>query len=62
METPDGGQFTNTLLATWREGQFKGTYQSFFHALKVHMPPAQTPSLTTLGHANGFLRESPFSL
>lgn len=56
------GLFTEKLLATWRDGAFRGNYVQFHAAIKSRMPASQTPNLFTLGPAARFLARAPFRL
>ena len=55
--------FTKTLLQLWDEGNFTGTYRTFFERLKQLMPFSQQPQSLVLGENNtAFDTEQPFSI
>lgn len=57
------GLFTETLLAVWKSGKFKGNYRGFHKAIVKFMPPVQTPNYFTIGPANhGFEKQKPFTV
>lgn len=57
------GLFTENLLATWRDGKFKGAYPAFREQIGAKMPPSQTPNYFVVGKANpSFEAQKPFSI
>jgi hypothetical protein len=57
------GLFTQTLLAVWKNGKFKGDYRGFQKSIVKLMPPTQTPNYFTIGPANyGFEKQKPFTV
>lgn len=57
------GLFTETLLAVWKNGKFKGDYHGFHKSIVKLMPPTQTPNYFTIGPANhGFEKQKPFTV
>lgn len=43
------GLFTGTLLRTWANGAFSGSYRDLWDAIVKKMPPDQTPNLYSAG-------------
>ncbi len=62
MDGQHNGAFTEQLLKVWNHGAFKGDYASFHHRIRAGLPPSQSPNLFTLGKAETFLTQSPFSV
>ena len=59
----DNGRFTGTLLQTWNNGQYQGTYHQFHEAIVSQMPPNQTPNLFIVGMQNtAFESQRPFTI
>ena len=57
------GLFTQTLLAVWKNGKFKGDYRGFHKSIVKLMPPTQTPNYFTMGPANySFEEQKPFTV
>jgi hypothetical protein len=57
------GLFTETLLAVWRSGKFKGDYHGFHQSIVKLMPPTQSPNYFTIGPANHpFEEQKPFTV
>ncbi|GGS54758.1 MULTISPECIES: caspase family protein [Streptomyces] len=57
------GLFTETLLKTWRNGAFRGTYTSLHRQIVERMPFYQTPNLFQTGKSSqAFLTQTPFSI
>ncbi len=57
------GHFTTVLLNAWREGQFTGTYRSFYEEVRAGMPAYQQPELHCLGRADqDFEAQRPFTI
>jgi metacaspase-1 len=57
------GLFTQTMLGVWDNGQFKGSYRSFWKGIVERMPPWQSPNLYRVGAADaGFERQRPFAI
>lgn len=56
------GAFTAALLATWKQGAFRGTHTQFHARIQARMPATQSPNLFTLGPAAAFLAQAPFTL
>jgi hypothetical protein len=57
------GLFTETLLAVWKNGKFKGDYHGFHESIVKLMPPTQSPNYFTIGPANHpFQEQKPFTV
>lgn len=57
------GLFTKTLLETWNQGKFKGSYYKFYKRILRQMPPWQSPNFFKVGVPNpGFERQSPLTI
>lgn len=57
------GLFTEKLLQTWNNGNFKGDYRKFQRDIKKLMPPSQQPNYFVVGAANkAFEHQHPFSI
>lgn len=57
------GRFTESLLKTWGEGQFKGGYRAFQKAILRDMPDNQSPNYFAVGMPNtAFERQKPFGI
>jgi hypothetical protein len=57
------GLFTETLLAVWKNGKFKGDYRDFHKSIVKLMPPTQTPNFFTVGPVNySFEEQKPFTV
>lgn len=57
------GLFTETLLKTWKNGVFQGTYSSLHRQVVEAMPFYQTPNLFQSGQATSrFLAQAPFAI
>lgn len=57
------GLFTETVLAVWKNGKFKGDYRGFHKSIVKLMPPTQTPNYFTIGPANyPFEEQEPFTV
>jgi hypothetical protein len=57
------GLFTETVLAVWKNGKFKGDYRGFHKSVVKLMPPTQTPNFFTIGPANyPFEEQKPFTV
>ena len=57
------GLFTETVLAVWKNGKFKGDYRGFHKSIVKLMPPTQTPNFFTIGPANyAFEEQEPFTV
>jgi hypothetical protein len=57
------GLFTETLLAVWKNGKFKGDYHGFHESIVKLMPPTQSPKYFTVGRTNEqFESQKPFSV
>lgn len=57
------GLFTAHLKATWNNGQFSGTYRSFWKEIVRRMPPTQTPNYFAVGAAHPkFESDKPFAI
>jgi len=55
------GLFTETLLRTWNNGTFAGTYTKFVRDIRRQMPPDQTPRHYIIGKNNKvFNGQGPF--
>jgi hypothetical protein len=66
QESSDGdrnGLFTETLLAVWKNGKYKGDYRGFHKTILKFMPATQTPNYFTIGPANHvFEKQKPFTV
>src|SRR2546423_9295596 len=66
QESSDGdrnGLFTQTLLAAWKNGKFKGDYRGLHKTIVKFMPAYQTPNYFTIGPANHvFEKQKPFTV
>ncbi|MBT2491883.1 caspase family protein [Streptomyces sp. ISL-96] len=61
--TGPNGLFTETLLRTWKNGAFRGTYSSLHRQVVEQMPFYQSPNLFQTGKSSaGFLAQRPFSI
>ncbi|SHN34236.1 caspase family protein [Streptomyces yunnanensis] len=61
--TGTNGLFTQTLLRTWKNGAFQGTYSRLHRQIVKAMPAYQTPNLFQSGKSTpGFLAQTPFSI
>jgi metacaspase-1 len=57
------GLFTETLLAVWKNGKFKGDYRGFHQSIVKLMPPTQSPNYFTIGRTNEtFESQKPFTI
>src|SRR4030095_5601195 len=57
------GLFTETLLAVWKNGKFKGNYRGFHESIVKLMPPTQSPNYFTIGRTNEqFESQKPFTV
>jgi len=57
------GLFTETLLAVWKSGKFKGDYHGFHQSIVKLMPPTQSPNYFTIGPTNHpFEEQKPFTV
>lgn len=57
------GLFTATLKGVWRDGQFKGDYNSLHRKIVQRMPITQSPNLFRTGAPHpDFERQRPFSI
>jgi hypothetical protein len=57
------GLFTETMLAVWKNGKFKGDYRGFHQSIVKLMPPTQSPNYFTIGRSNEqFESEKPFTV
>ncbi|MFF2235771.1 caspase family protein [Streptomyces anulatus] len=57
------GLFTETLLKTWKNGAFEGSYSTLHRRVTEAMPFYQTPNLFQSGRSTQeFLGQSPFSI
>ena len=57
------GLFTETLLAVWKNGKFKGNYRGFRESIVKLMPPTQSPNYFTIGRINEqFESQKPFTV
>ena len=57
------GLFTETLLAVWKNGKFKGDYHGFHESIVKLMPPTQSPNYFTIGRTNEqFEDQKPFTV
>jgi hypothetical protein len=55
--------FTETLLAVWKNGKFKGDYPGFHESIVKLMPPTQSPNYFTMGRTNEqFENQKPFTV
>lgn len=59
--TDKNGKFTSAVRKVYNEGNFNGSYKSFFEILKQEMPPWQTPNWDTgAGKIDEEFIKSPF--
>jgi hypothetical protein len=57
------GLFTETLLAVWKNGKFKGDYRGFHESIVKLMPPTQSPKYFKTGRTNEqFEDQKPFTV
>ncbi len=57
------GVFTGTLLHVWKNGQFNGTYRTFYRRILKLMPPYQQPNLYKVGYPSvTFESQRPFTI
>lgn len=57
------GEFTGKLLATWAQGQFVGSYKTFYHQILNQMDKRQTPNHWVIGVPNpAFDAQRPFEI
>src|SRR5262245_35093603 len=57
------GLFTETLLAVWKNGKFKGDYSGFHESIVKLMPPKHTPTVLTVRRTNEqFEGQKPFTV
>jgi len=57
------GLFTANLLQVWNDGEFTGSYRSFYKAIGRRMPPDQAPNYYRVGEYNlEFEKQSPFAI
>jgi hypothetical protein len=60
---PFNGRFTAALKATWDNGRFRGTYESFHRRIRARLPSDQVPTLVIDGpEAAVLVKERPFSI
>jgi metacaspase-1 len=60
---PRNGRFTTELLATWRDGAFRGGYREFHRSILTRMPPDQSPNLYVVGVPSAaFEAQVPFTI
>ena len=61
--TSNHGLFTQTLLNTWNNGAFKGTYATLHKKIVADMPFFQTPNLFQAGKTSAaFRNQAPFTI
>lgn len=46
------GAFTGALIATWRNGTFKGSYKELTKAIRSRLPATQSPNYMVVGAGN----------
>jgi hypothetical protein len=57
------GLFTGTMLLTWHQGKFKGSYRKFHKVIVQRMPPDQTPNFFRVGvEDETFAGQEPFTI
>jgi len=56
------GAFTAALLATWKQGAFRGNHAQFHARIQARLPATQSPNLFTIGPAAAFVAQAPFTL
>ncbi|MFC8956855.1 caspase family protein [Streptomyces sp. NPDC057101] len=57
------GLFTETMLKTWKNGAFRGTYSTLHRQVTEAMPFYQSPNLFQTGKSTpAFLAQSPFAI
>ena len=61
MDGDHNGAFTEQLLRVWNNGAFTGSYARLHALVRAGLPPSQSPNLFTLGPADAFLKQTPFS-
>ena len=62
LDGDHNGAFTGQLLSVWNHGKFTGNYATFHARIRAGLPGTQSPNLFTLGDANAFLAQVPFSV
>jgi hypothetical protein len=62
MDGDHNGAFTESLLAVWKHGKFKGDYRSFHAHIRAGLPGSQSPNLFVLGPAAQFVAQAPFTV
>ncbi len=57
------GLFTETMLKTWKDGTFTGSYRRFRRRILNQMPPYQSPNYLVVGAPNrAFTLQRPFEI
>ena len=63
LDGDKNGLFTQSLLETWHDGDFKGGYRRFRKSIAAAMPPWQSPNLFIVGApSTKFTRQHPFTV
>jgi hypothetical protein len=63
LDGPLNGYFTGRLKDVWANGNFSGTYRSFYSAILKLMPYSESPTYFLVGAANpSFEASQPFSI
>ncbi len=62
LDGEHNGAFTESLLAVWKHGKFKGDYRAFHAHIRAGLPPSQSPNLFVLGPAAKFVAQAPFTV
>ncbi|MFF5970301.1 caspase family protein [Streptomyces sp. NPDC012769] len=61
--TGPNGLFTETLLKTWKNGAFQGSYSTLHRQIVENMPFYQSPNMFQTGKCGAdFLSQTPFSI
>lgn len=62
MDGTRQGRFTESLLKTWDDGKFAGSYTTFIEAVRKSMPQEQTPQLFIYSSDKSVGSRKPFAL
>ncbi len=62
MDGEHNGAFTEALLKVWNQGKFRGNYDALHTRVRAALPASQSPNLFTLGPAEIFLTQTPFTV
>lgn len=52
MDGPFNGAFTGALVASWRNGKFRGSYKELAKAIRSRLPSTQSPNYYVVGGIN----------